>query len=191
MAVDNGAGDNDLKRLQRKFNATKASYVNVDLKERFMQSERYGDAADAPQCCVTALAPAHLATTMSTRASALLVPRLARWHIGCLHIGEHPQRPGGAAAAGCRFAAGIEGPEHTGASIGRRIDGARARPAQAGGGGATVRTQPHHWEPQQRASCVAQHGSCRKQRMLLNPHCAGQVNPAGHISTDCHHAPAV
>lgn len=39
QAVDNGAGENDLKRLQRKFQATKASYINVDVKERFMQSE--------------------------------------------------------------------------------------------------------------------------------------------------------
>lgn len=38
--MDNGAGENDLKRLQRKFQATKASYINVDVKERFMQSER-------------------------------------------------------------------------------------------------------------------------------------------------------
>ncbi|KAI8476350.1 MAG: hypothetical protein J3K34DRAFT_512230 [Monoraphidium minutum] len=41
-AVDNGAGENDLKRLQRKFQATKASYINVDVKERFMQSLRDG-----------------------------------------------------------------------------------------------------------------------------------------------------
>lgn len=40
--VDNGAGENDLKRLQRKFQATKASYINVDVKERFMQSLRDG-----------------------------------------------------------------------------------------------------------------------------------------------------
>jgi len=39
VGVDNGAGENDLKRLQRKFQATKASYINVDVKERFMQSE--------------------------------------------------------------------------------------------------------------------------------------------------------
>jgi hypothetical protein len=39
VAVDNGGGENDLKRLQRKFQATKASYINVDVKERFMQSE--------------------------------------------------------------------------------------------------------------------------------------------------------
>jgi hypothetical protein len=39
QGVDNGAGENDLKRLQRKFQATKASYINVDVKERFMQSE--------------------------------------------------------------------------------------------------------------------------------------------------------
>ena len=41
-SVDNGAGENDLKRLQRKFQATKASYINVDVKERFMQSARAG-----------------------------------------------------------------------------------------------------------------------------------------------------
>jgi hypothetical protein len=39
LGVDNGAGENDLKRLQRKFQATKASYINVDVKERFMSSE--------------------------------------------------------------------------------------------------------------------------------------------------------
>jgi hypothetical protein len=38
VGVDNGAGENDLKRLQRKFQATKASFINVDVKERFMQS---------------------------------------------------------------------------------------------------------------------------------------------------------
>ncbi|GBF92001.1 hypothetical protein Rsub_04725 [Raphidocelis subcapitata] len=42
VSVDNGAGENDLKRLQRKFQATKASYINVDVKERFMQSLRDG-----------------------------------------------------------------------------------------------------------------------------------------------------
>jgi hypothetical protein len=42
--VDNGAGENDLKRLQRKFQATKASYINVDVKERFMQSAPAGAA---------------------------------------------------------------------------------------------------------------------------------------------------
>jgi hypothetical protein len=47
VSVDNGAGENDLKRLQRKFQATKASFINVDVKERFMQSEARGAGEDA------------------------------------------------------------------------------------------------------------------------------------------------
>ena len=34
-----GGGANDLKRLQRQFQALKASYVNIDVKERFMSGE--------------------------------------------------------------------------------------------------------------------------------------------------------
>jgi hypothetical protein len=35
--ASDGAGANDLKRLQRQFQALKASYINIDMKRRFME----------------------------------------------------------------------------------------------------------------------------------------------------------
>eukprot|EP00879_Flechtneria_rotunda_P030297 GHRR01032917.1.p1 GENE.GHRR01032917.1~~GHRR01032917.1.p1 ORF type:complete len:179 (+),score=46.49 GHRR01032917.1:781-1317(+) len=37
QSAEQGIGDNDLKRLKRQFDSNKATYVNLDQKQRFMQ----------------------------------------------------------------------------------------------------------------------------------------------------------
>lgn len=37
QTAEQGIGDNDLKRLKRQFDSNKATYVNIDQKQRFMQ----------------------------------------------------------------------------------------------------------------------------------------------------------
>jgi hypothetical protein len=39
QTAEQGIGDNDLKRLKRQFDSNKATYVNIDQKERFMKGE--------------------------------------------------------------------------------------------------------------------------------------------------------
>jgi len=36
QTAEQGIGDNDLKRLQRQFDSNKATFVNIDQKQRFM-----------------------------------------------------------------------------------------------------------------------------------------------------------
>ena len=40
QSAEQGIGDNDLKRLKRQFDSNKATYVNVDQKQRFMRGEQ-------------------------------------------------------------------------------------------------------------------------------------------------------
>lgn len=37
QSAEQGVGDNDLKRLKRQFDSNKATFVNIDQKQRFMQ----------------------------------------------------------------------------------------------------------------------------------------------------------
>lgn len=37
QSAEQGIGDNDLKRLKRQFDSNKATYVNIDQKQRFMR----------------------------------------------------------------------------------------------------------------------------------------------------------
>lgn len=37
QTAEQGIGDNDLKRLQRQFDSNKATFVNIDQKQRFMK----------------------------------------------------------------------------------------------------------------------------------------------------------
>jgi hypothetical protein len=37
QTAEQGIGDNDLKRLQRQFDSNKATFVNIDQKQRFME----------------------------------------------------------------------------------------------------------------------------------------------------------
>lgn len=39
QTAEQGIGDNDLKRLQRQFDSNKATFVNIDQKQRFMKGE--------------------------------------------------------------------------------------------------------------------------------------------------------
>jgi hypothetical protein len=39
QTAEQGIGDNDLKRLKRQFDSNKATYVNIDQKERFMKGK--------------------------------------------------------------------------------------------------------------------------------------------------------
>lgn len=41
QSAEQGIGDNDLKRLKRQFDSNKATYVNIDQKQRFMQGKPY------------------------------------------------------------------------------------------------------------------------------------------------------
>ena len=40
QTAEQGIGDNDLKRLQRQFDSNKATFVNIDQKQRFMKGMR-------------------------------------------------------------------------------------------------------------------------------------------------------
>ena len=40
QTAEQGLGDNDLKRLQRQFDSNKATFVNIDQKQRFMKGMR-------------------------------------------------------------------------------------------------------------------------------------------------------
>lgn len=40
QTAEQGIGDNDLKRLQRQFDSNKATFVNIDQKQRFMKGRR-------------------------------------------------------------------------------------------------------------------------------------------------------
>lgn len=40
QTAEQGIGDNDLKRLKRQFDSNKATYVNIEQKERFMKGEQ-------------------------------------------------------------------------------------------------------------------------------------------------------
>jgi hypothetical protein len=40
QTAEQGIGDNDLKRLKRQFDSNKATYVNIDQKERFMKGKQ-------------------------------------------------------------------------------------------------------------------------------------------------------
>jgi hypothetical protein len=42
QTAEQGIGDNDLKRLQRQFDSNKATFVNIDQKQRFMKGEHAG-----------------------------------------------------------------------------------------------------------------------------------------------------
>lgn len=44
QTAEQGIGDNDLKRLQRQFDSNKATFVNIDQKQRFMKGKTLQEA---------------------------------------------------------------------------------------------------------------------------------------------------
>lgn len=48
QTVEQGVGDNDLKRLQRQFDSSKSTFINIDQKQRFMKGMTVQGAVHSP-----------------------------------------------------------------------------------------------------------------------------------------------
>jgi hypothetical protein len=98
--ASDGAGANDLKRLQRQFQAVKASYINIDMKRRFMEGEvGAGDVQQQKAWCLVCVDERCLACRPGLGGSGCRPPRCG------------VQAAGGGAGGARAAAAGPEGPD--------------------------------------------------------------------------------
>lgn len=195
LSVDNGAGENDLKRLQRKFQATKATYINVDVKERFMSSEWRRQGCPGPRAvrdsCVAVrrrrrAAPPPALGPAGLRAGTLDVTTLEDAHRG---LEEQLQRDSEALRGLKDQNAAARGAlQETSASIAtlhQQFEQVGVERARTQGRARAPPQQHRHSRPRQRPRYKSEYTGCRP-RSRPSPPTAGHAAPTPPSTTHAH-----